>query len=1097
MKKVKVTKRQLGVYVRSLLLRESSMASALVKAGGAAGFRGAQRDTGGIIIKDTDLKLALLSMISRGDIGLMGNVFEDIAMVSSLPSLHNQTGYENLNDTLAMLNSPAADLGLGFGGSVTMTSSSDGGKIYKVSGDSWSVKSTAAASKSGFSTKATALGQLAACGLHSGNKITVSNLDSQSECYQQMASFLGPGDEVHFNMGLCYYKYDRDDSQIQTLTGTQMDQVGLGNAQNMFSLSSSALLPAVLNKAAILNELVPQDYYVANPTGIYNMPNKEATRRSGEAQRIITNARNRLKNATQPAKKAQIQALIDDTIANDVGVPSGKASRVRDANGDNDFYSYVVDINNPSDPMYMKGFKSAIGGVIIGRMTKILGDFVFNPSGNTSQRNDIISRLINEVPELQSNESGPIPIGMIKDIIVTIEGSLDTFFTNAINDISPAAGRRDLHEEFENIAQNQSITNNVATCVDAFLEAAIAHQRTTNSDYISIHRIRPTAVDIDNLTKPAFKMIYAKSADNLFKLKLLSKHPSNPKARFKLTIPSGGATTITLLNSEVKASTGTAEPVSGTTGWANIPTIQVAEGIKLFENANDSTGLDLESIISTSVTEYDVMAARQEAMFGTLANITTPTVSASNPDASVGANIGASGFQQGSVSTPTKQELEFDIVKNTIFFIKDGKLLTAKQAHRVLDEISSAMEDTAGQSSRIQFPGTKQSNEEYTFYLLAQILQYRTLVGRLEEQNIVANMSLSVSGQIRQLHSKAVMYVHDALKEAYGAISSTTIPVSSEQQLIYNGKIRQFIQASGILQDGVALGVLSQKGKNPPWDESNRQFLFERNLAGEITKIDLNPYVDLGKATLYSVVAAVIANSVGAQTIANAAFKNAKSCGYLLTSLLGEGDNTSTLDYVNKDTTSANQPFPEEELEMVAESRLYEAILTDLMEVSAKKQRAANQPKKIKLTKRSLNRLLRETIERANDSAADKIGRMLSGPEDEMNMGITLASTFVQSDPDSEQTQQIKKVVSRHYDSLVKQYRYHNNELETKYSPAIKAELRKDTNAFGYEGHAGSSSATIAYMALEDFDEKAAVHEEELEKLGTLIQLVVNDVFYE
>jgi len=193
----------------------------------------------------------------------------------------------------------------------------------------------------------------------------------------------------------------------------------------------------------------------------------------------------------------------------------------------------------------------------------------------------------------------------------------------------------------------------------------------------------------------------------------------------------------------------------------------------------------------------------------------------------------------------------------------------------------------------------------------------------------------------------------------------------------------------------------------------------------------------------------------------------------------------------------ANQPFPEEELEMVAESRLYEAILTDLMEASSKKQRAANQPKKLKLTKRRLNRLLKETIDGANDSAADKIGRMLSGPEDEMNMGITLASTFVQSDPDSEQTQQIKKVVSRHYDSLVKQYRYHNNELETKYSPAIKAELRKDTNAFGYEGHAGSSSATIAYMALEDFDEKAAVHEEELEKLGTLIQLVVNDVFYE
>ena len=46
----------------------------------------------------------------------------------------------------------------------------------------------------------------------------------------------------------------------------------------------------------------------------------------------------------------------------------------------------------------------------------------------------------------------------------------------------------------------------------------------------------------------------------------------------------------------------------------------------------------------------------------------------------------------------------------------------------------------------------------------------------------------------------------------------------------------------------------------------------------------------------------------------------------------------------------------------VDESRLYESILLDLMEASAKKQRSANKPKKIKLTKRQLQELMRRQL---------------------------------------------------------------------------------------------------------------------------------------
>jgi hypothetical protein len=59
--------------------------------------------------------------------------------------------------------------------------------------------------------------------------------------------------------------------------------------------------------------------------------------------------------------------------------------------------------------------------------------------------------------------------------------------------------------------------------------------------------------------------------------------------------------------------------------------------------------------------------------------------------------------------------------------------------------------------------------------------------------------------------------------------------------------------------------------------------------------------------------------------------------------------------------SAANQPFPEKR-ELVGESRLYESILLDLMKASAKKQRAAQQPKKIKLTKRQLQELLRRQL---------------------------------------------------------------------------------------------------------------------------------------
>ena len=51
--------------------------------------------------------------------------------------------------------------------------------------------------------------------------------------------------------------------------------------------------------------------------------------------------------------------------------------------------------------------------------------------------------------------------------------------------------------------------------------------------------------------------------------------------------------------------------------------------------------------------------------------------------------------------------------------------------------------------------------------------------------------------------------------------------------------------------------------------------------------------------------------------------------------------------------------FSEYGMSIAAESRLYESILIDLMKVSGKKTRVKKQPKKIKLSRRQLQELLR------------------------------------------------------------------------------------------------------------------------------------------
>ena len=141
--------------------------------------------------------------------------------------------------------------------------------------------------------------------------------------------------------------------------------------------------------------------------------------------------------------------------------------------------------------------------------------------------------------------------------------------------------------------------------------------------------------------------------------------------------------------------------------------------------------------------------------------------------------------------------------------------------------------------------------------------------------------------------------------------------------------------------------TLEELKKLTSFDEIERETLpgLEASLFDNALKIELvNAYYDSedkGKAL------AAVKNIIKTATdIANAHFNTPAI------------SNTAQLPELQ---SPASQPFPEPAL-AVAESRLYESILHDLMEASSKKQRAANQPKKLKLTKRQLQELMRRQL---------------------------------------------------------------------------------------------------------------------------------------
>ena len=214
-------KRLRAMLEKMMLLNESQQtgASGLIT-GTTNGVVGVTVNQNGYEINDPDLSNKLLTMLSRSDWQQMGNVYEDVAQFLTLPMVHGKNstggtaaGYVNLNDTLGMAISPAADIGKDFASGYEREEEDN--ITYKIKGECWSVKSSGGAAGGGFTTTPTAIGQLAACGLlAAGSEIEDFAVNDQAAAYSALVKLLNIGDKVKFNMGLSYYTYNRETSPV-------------------------------------------------------------------------------------------------------------------------------------------------------------------------------------------------------------------------------------------------------------------------------------------------------------------------------------------------------------------------------------------------------------------------------------------------------------------------------------------------------------------------------------------------------------------------------------------------------------------------------------------------------------------------------------------------------------------------------------------------------------------------------------------------------------------------------------------------------------------------------------------------------------------
>lgn len=985
MKKVRVTKRQLGAYVRRLL-RESQTASQLISVdtsstSGVAGISYNARGTTPLEILDPGLSFNFLSMVSKGSIGIMGDVFEDIAQYVSLPKQLGSS-FDNLNVTFEMGNSPAADIGLGFADAQTVTTESNGNFNYELNGQSWSVKSTAGQSDGGFSTLATAVGQLAACGLIKTNNIPGVNLDSQPQCYAAMSSVLNPEDSVTFKMGLCYYKYNRNGNITYEPTFDPQD-----NELLVYTLSSPTVTAAEIKAlelvgfSSAIGKSSPdaKDSLIQYPFtelgSCYNNTCKHVKttgqsslktekdiesylQRNPRIQRVTRSAKLGPRPGTQSAPSvrksgngwttAAIQSIVNyfkdehdaktavgtlDYSQYSPGAPKKLSINLRNrVNKKQDLDALNGAIATSLFSVLMSTFTNKIlsAGNIDSATAKSITTAYSNLAAGTQSIPVAPERMLRVIYEVYT------PKDLLKEAINTLPVSYNNIKPDLILLIDQVDPR---YKDKSGDLQKKFTDANFKRRVGNLLKSTIKTIRSTNPNFLSLKRIMSPVIDI-NSTEPTFKYKYiepvifkiTRKADVTITNTTDENTIQDVYNIYEITHPDSTTTTVRCSDSSVEVTGGSqrsvthAESTWGTSYSSSPPNLNLKIG------SFDS--LDIDAILQYSTSEINAAIALQNRLISNLITARTKSGSTSSPEVS-NSNTWSQDIGQQIINPTDVQSAETDLFgpDNSLVNIRVrlmGERLTLEAAKNVLEQNAKKVEGLSKLDTRERY-----STEKETSYLIDQTSIYREILTSQLNGTVVQS---SVDETLRKIHKAAVTQFASAIFSLIG--NSTDIQAHTpEERASIRSSISILLKYSGIEDDPYAKDIISNMHNIDSYWQSG-SFIFER-MMGEVTS-DLTPVYYYLRALLYFGLAikvkGVLGDKLGTVRILRVLESHIQSINNDL------------------DTLSSQQA----EVEISTESRLYESILQDLMAVSAKNQRVANQPKKIKLTKRKLNKMLRE-----------------------------------------------------------------------------------------------------------------------------------------
>jgi hypothetical protein len=1080
-----ISEKRLRAILTQKLLKENkgSGQSGMIKFTGGRTIAGLRYKNGRIEITDGRLATQMLTMLSRADSGMMGNIFEDIAEGSTIPSIissgasGNQDNYINLNDTLNMANSPAADVGDTTFATSSSTAMSGSSKVYTIDGMCWSVKSTAARKKSGFTTLTTAVGQLGAIAYDEAASLNViTDRNSQPQAYQFLVDKLSVGDKIQYKMGLCYYKYDRQSSNV-TL---EQPVDNAGNPFYVFTITTPVtnvyanILPASVGKAVcksyytgdtdtsslfklpFAEKLVDSDRQIrlkqriakvgsqspsekmdccavatATPTCSHYegslvrwdpSQNKYVPKTQTLFTKVTTARRGAKSNATSISRHTFKFGPRRGNLV--VGVLNRRTKKYMYSDGDaddiiNDLTSqYKYNRNTYTQVM---GLQNNIGSPEAGGET-IDPNYSMSPAGRnlpvTSDettlaaalyrgnvdrikafRTEIAHRIglkaagilsenllaadVTLKNEIQSKYTGadllagvPLTIDDITDIVITAKPP-DVFMRELIDD---------LPEEFLGLDATQ--TNNLEVVLKNMvnanrdtlkkvLKAYITHCRSNGTpDYLSIKSLQMPVINVDDRSNSTFKTFYCKPEDNTFTIERLpdtatipkDKNPSQPIYNFSISSPTKSSI-VSLVNSKVKVTSGDAGLVSDATGWKTSPSLIPSEDIHLTPNA-----VMAATSITTIVQEQDsviknAIAAQKTALSQVTSNLIIPMNSGDTLPQKLGRQAGG-----GIASSPSAQSATslVDFSSNVPVIATryriGGDLFSLGEAKEILDAVSRTVESISVSSTNLSYP-TSGNVMELSDYLAKKTPKYREVIQTVMRDQgarfvALAPLTGNAAYDIRVKHDQSVKYFLDSirrLKKLYAPAPGITI--SSTDKQIIRSRIAAAIRDTQILENKRAVAWLNNHGSP---DFVGGSFIYE-NTSQSGDETDITDVYYVGLSLLISSYAYTLSCLLPDDDLNSDIMGHLEDIGSDLNSLASQldvmnppvdltGMDKGTDKYLNRVATLQSSLPTNQPLKSAAESRLYNNILKDIMEVTKKK--ITTKPKKTYISEKLLEKKL-------------------------------------------------------------------------------------------------------------------------------------------